>query len=725
MARPEGFEPPTTWFEARYSIQLSYGRAASAAHILLQPHAPGAIAESGARGCRCRATCADPRGLASRSFRNPARKHDSGHKSHRFPPQRMGIPTLFAYVICLEGLKNSRMSIRFKVIGSLALLFAALSVAAFLIQLRMVEPSFARLERDNARTAMKRVSYAIDRDLQTLQIDATDWGNWQDSYHFAQGREPKFVATNFTRTAIDQIDVDSILMVDLKGRVLAWTGDVIPTNLSLHGSLEDGDSLPANFPWRRDLGNMRAVQGFVNTNLGVMLIAGAPILDGTGRGHPVGMVILGRLLTPGRLQDLGSRTQSNLVPVAMSLGSASELLIDSSQYTSVYRSFDDIYHRPVMTLRVQVPRRIEASGLTAIRYSSLSIIVVAVIVLLLVVVLLNRLVLTPLTRMTRHAVAVGESADLSARLNAVTEDEFGQLGREFDRMVARLQEARQQLIDQSFEAGFAEMAKGVLHNLGNALTPLGVRVTALAERFNGVPVDDLERAAAELMSRECDPGRRADLAQFIELGCQHIAAVLRDSSADVAAMSRQADSMRAALAEHMRIATSAEPVFESVRLAELVSQSLDIVPDASRARLFIDTDESLNRLGTIRVVRTVLRLVLQNVIINASEAVRDAGRDCGMLRVWAEVTREAGRDELHLHAQDNGVGIRAENIDRIFHKGYTTKSRGTNHGIGLHWCANAIRALGGRIWATSDGLGSGAAIHVTLPLGDGMARSAS
>jgi two-component system, NtrC family, sensor kinase len=616
------------------------------------------------------------------------------------------------------------MSIRSKVIGTLALLFAALSVAAFLIELRVVEPSFARLERDNAQTAMKRVQYAIDRDLLSLQIDATDWANWQEAYRFALGRNPEFIAMNFTHTAIAQVQIDSILVVDLKGRVLAWTGDVIRTNLSLRGSLEDGGSLPANFPWRKDLGAIRVVHGLVNTNLGVMMIAGAPILDGTGGGSPAGMIIIGRLLTPDRLRDLGSRTQSNLMFADTSAAPSSELLVDSSRYTSVYRSFDDIYRRPIMTLRVQVPRRIEASGLQAIRYASLSIIVVAVIVLLLVVVLLNRLVLTPLTRMTRHAVAVGESADLSARLNADTEDEFGQLGREFDRMVARLQEARGQLIDQSFEAGYAEMARGVLHNLGNALTPLGVRVAALAERLNGVPIDDLERAAAELNGGGSDSGRRSELAQFIQLGCQHVASVLRESSADVGVMSRQADGMRAALAEHMRTAASPEPVFEAVRLSDLVSQSLDIVPDTSRARLRIDTDESLSRLGTIRVVRTVLRLVLQNVIINASEAVRDSGKESGMLRLSAEITREAGRDQLHLHAQDDGVGIRAENIDRIFQKGYTTKSRGTNHGIGLHWCANAIRALGGRIWATSDGLGFGAAIHVTLPLGDGMARPA-
>ncbi len=72
------------------------------------------------------------------------------------------------------------------------------------------------------------------------------------------------------------------------------------------------------------------VHGLVKTNLGVMMIAGAPILDGTGGGQPAGMIIIGRLLTPDRVQDLGSRTQSNLMSVDTRLASGSELLVNSS-----------------------------------------------------------------------------------------------------------------------------------------------------------------------------------------------------------------------------------------------------------------------------------------------------------------------------------------------------------------------------------------------------------
>ena len=107
----------------------------------------------------------------------------------------------------------------------------------------------------------------------------------------------------------------------------------------------------------------------------------------------------------------------------------------------------------------------------------------------------------------------------------------------------------------------------------------------------------------------------------------------------------------------------------------------------------------------MQVARTVLRLILQNLIINAADAVRDAGRDKGVLHFAAEIIADAGSEQLHLHCKDDGVGIAADNLQRVFDKGFSTKSRETNYGIGLHWCANAIGALGGRIWAASEGPG--------------------
>ena len=162
--------------------------------------------------------------------------------------------------------------------------------------------------------------------------------------------------------------------------------------------------------------------------------------------------------------------------------------------------------------------------------------------------------------------------------------------------------------------------------------------------------------------------------------------------------------------------TRNEHVIETVRLPELVNQTLEIVPDACRQRLVVDADESLRQVGAVCVARTVLRLVLQNLIINAADAVRDAGRDRGLLRVGAEIVREHEREQLHLHCQDNGVGIARGDLERVFDKGYSTKSKDTNYGIGLHWCANAIAAFGGRIWAASEGPGLGASLHLMVPL---------
>ena len=597
----------------------------------------------------------------------------------------------------------------------MALLFAAMIVLEIGIQEHVLMPSFAQLERDHAFTSMRRVENTLSNELSNLQVNATDWGDWADVYNFAQAPTSEFVTTNITAAALKQLQVNTVVIVDLKGNVLVASTHDLDSGAPLNIDFAAEKSLPEDFPWHRNLTEGIQATGLIDTSQGIMMLACAPILNGTAGGRWVGMVILGKLLTPWQLRRIGARARVELSMVPTHPSSGASQLVETDTMTQISQSFTDIYGKPLLTLRVEVPREIVAHGRTVVTYAAGCLIGTGVAALILLVVVLNRVVLAPLDRVTRLAVAIGEGTDLTARLDMPGSDEMAVLAREFDRMVERLADSRRQLVDQSFQAGFAELAKGVVHNLGNAMTPLGVRLSKLGERLRDVPVADVELAAAELAKEVHGSQRYADLQEFLHLGCREMRSVLNDVQADVMVIQRQSVVVQTALADLMR-STRNEHVVESIRLPDLVSQTLEIVPDACRQRLEVEADESLRRVGVVRVARTVLRLVLQNLIINAADSVRDAGRDRGVLRFAAEIVRGSDHDQLHLCCEDDGVGIEKINLERVFDHGFSTKSRATNHGIGLHWCANAIAALGGRIWAASDGPGHGASMHLMLPL---------
>ena len=607
------------------------------------------------------------------------------------------------------------MNIRAKVAALTAAIFLVLGIAEILVEKQVVMPSFAELERANARVAMRRINFALDLVIDRIAVSATDWGNWVDTYRFVQDRNPDFIKTDITNVALRQLNINVILILDPDGNVVASKSLELKSDRPLELDLAAHQALPIDFPWRANLRAGRPARGLLATNRGILMLATAPVLDGNGGGPVRGMIAMGRLLSASDVRSIGAQAQADLTLLAAGAIQGREQLLESNNVTRVYRTFDDVYGRPVMTLRVDVPREVTLRGHAAVTYASVYLVGAAVVVLILLVSVLNRLILTPLAVVTRHAVALDEGKDLTTRLDLARTDEIGVLARELDRMVARVAESRTQLVDQSFQAGFAELAKGVLHNLGNAMTPIGVRLANLRERLRAAPSDDAEQAVAELQAGPVDPQRSADLEEFLRLACRELAGTVRSAQADVEVMTRQATAIQTALAEQMRSARN-EHVIEPVRLTELVSQSLEIVPDSCRQRLVVDADDTLRKLGVVRVARTVLRLILQNLIINAADAVRDAGKEKGVLRVSAEITREAERQQLHLQFKDDGVGIPAQNLERVFEKGFSTKSPETNHGIGLHWCANAINALGGRIWAASEGPGRGASMHLLVPL---------
>ncbi len=173
--------------------------------------------------------------------------------------------------------------------------------------------------------------------------------------------------------------------------------------------------------------------------------------------------------------------------------------------------------------------------------------------------------------------------------------------------------------------------------------------------------------------------------------------------------------MQNALTEQLH-SSRAPNVTEAATLPAIINQSLEIVPDSCQELARIELDPSVQKVGPIHVARTVLRLVLQNLIINAAEAIRAADRGRGVIRFSAAVVADGDQSRLQVDCADTGVGIAAENLERVFERGYSTKRGSGNLGIGLHWCATTVTALGGRIWASSAGLGGGATLHLVIPL---------
>src|SRR5271168_2522238 len=304
------------------------------------------------------------------------------------------------------------MNIRTKMISLLALLFAVLIALEIAVQRQVLMPSFAELEREDAQTSMKRIRYALDTTLEGLELSAADWGNWADVYQFVQWPNPAFVSANITPVALKQLKVNAMLIVDLGGRYVSSNARALETGEPLDLDLAACGALPDDFPWRRNLADGKPAKGLLHTNQGVMMIASAPILNGSGNGPPLGMVIMGRLLTPAQVQMIGAQAQASLAMLPLRPSSGGEIA-ETGTATQVFRPFADVHGRPLMTLRVEVPHRITARGQGAVTYASLYLIGAVITVLALLVVALNRIVLAPLADVTRHAVAVGEGQDLT------------------------------------------------------------------------------------------------------------------------------------------------------------------------------------------------------------------------------------------------------------------------------------------------------------------------
>jgi C4-dicarboxylate-specific signal transduction histidine kinase len=153
---------------------------------------------------------------------------------------------------------------------------------------------------------------------------------------------------------------------------------------------------------------------------------------------------------------------------------------------------------------------------------------------------------------------------------------------------------------------------------------------------------------------------------------------------------------------------------EPVNVASAVHDAARLVPAQDSTAIDIRVGPQIERMPAILGSSIVVTQILGNLLVNAAEAIRETGQGKGCIDIDASLERENGRECVHLSVSDNGAGIDPSLLPNLFGRGFSTKTTKSG-GIGLHWSANSVAAMGGRMYAESNGSGQGATFHIILP----------
>ena len=629
--------------------------------------------------------------------------------------------------IDFKGLR-AVMSLQAKVIHMIFIVFLLYAAVDYAAQCLLILPSFEALEHQEAQKDMDRVVQAIENEEQHLINSAADWATWDDTYQFVQDRNDAYQKSNLGKTAMNILKVSLIYFFDA-ARHPVW-GDTVDLLTKERVSMEVFPSLlPVDHPLVLSEPGAE-MKGILLLAQGPMLIAAKPVVTSENKGPVRGSVVLGRFLDAAAIAAIAEQARVELtVSLARDPGLSPEqaaaiaelgvsnrsLIHDGIDTERVYRVLPDLFGRPALLLQVDVPKTISVQGQEAVRFALLSLFIAGLIILIVLVIGIRHLVLIPVQRLTRHAVAIGQQDDLTTPLMLDRSDELGVLGQEFDRMIERLAQARKALIDQSYESGLAEIAGGLLHNIGNAMTPLIILVTSLNSAIRNAPTAELQMALTELADASTPADRRGDLEQFVALAGQEIVTLLDSAVEQLSRMEQQVTHVQQILGEQERF-SRAHRVLEPLPVAELVNESLKLSGVESQRQIQIEPSPNLPVVGAVVGARVVVQQILVNLLKNAVEAIqaRSPPPETGLILVDADLDHNDSGDRIHLRVIDNGAGIAPESLPHIFKRGFSTKNRDSS-GIGLHWCAITILALGGKLYAESAGPGQGACMHLLLP----------
>jgi C4-dicarboxylate-specific signal transduction histidine kinase len=305
------------------------------------------------------------------------------------------------------------------------------------------------------------------------------------------------------------------------------------------------------------------------------------------------------------------------------------------------------------------------------------------------------------------------------RAQHALEDQVAALQREIaerKRAEHQLADAHTQLVETSRQAGMAEVATGVLHNVGNVLNSVNVSATLVSDRVRQSKGENLLKASMLLREHAehleeffaKDPRARLLLDYLPNLGA-HLNEERAEMLNELELLTKNLDHIKDIVSMQQSYA-KVSGIIEPVSIASLADDALQI-HEAALTRHGVQVAREYADVPLVAVDKHKVLQILVNLIRNAKYAMDEHERSDKRVVVSIGLI---GSNTVRVQVKDNGVGIPPENLVRIFSHGFTTKKEG--HGFGLHSCALGARDMGCSLSAESDGPGKGATFTLDLPI---------
>lgn len=290
-----------------------------------------------------------------------------------------------------------------------------------------------------------------------------------------------------------------------------------------------------------------------------------------------------------------------------------------------------------------------------------------------------------------------------------------------DKVTERTQELKdtQSVLEESaYSAGRAEIATEVLHNVGNLLNSVRTSALIIEQALSGdhgntlltkiiENIEVLENGHFRFKSSDQRGDRLLHALEFIS---RHHEKLISQNLKESQRLGELIDRIVKVLRkqEHHLLVHEHN---QAISLETLINQGLKFCKNqiaAASIQLELHNLDHQVILDAVRF-RRIFMALMENAL-HAIEEQQKVDHRQGQIQILAANQGQ----EILLHIQDNGIGVPEALQKKIFAQGYSTWIN--KQGFGLHYCANALKGMGGQLELQSAGEGKGTTLTLHLPI---------